>query len=97
MNDHTICEGAYKAQGDAAALDLMLRVLYATWASNQPDPLGWLAEAHAGMIQSLANIADLSNPHEHRILEHAEAKLDEMFENIGIRLSNYLRGSPSAS
>lgn len=92
MSNHDICEGAYKAQGDAAALDLMLRALYATWASNQADSLGWLAETHSALVQSLANVADLNNPYEHRIMEHAEVKLDEMFENIGTRLRNHLRG-----
>ena len=82
---------AYLA-GRNLAHDLLLRALWAKWASQQPDPREFVFDCIEGLIGNIDALpADKLSP---IVREHAEQHLRDFAENVQMRLAN--NGHPAA-
>ena len=73
--------------GRTIALDLLLRALYAKWASEQPDPENFIAVTVESIIGSMdAAKHRPQSAAETRAWEAAEADLRAFLENVALRL-----------
>jgi len=73
--------------GRTVALDLLLRTLYAKWASEQSDPENFITVTIESIIGSMDAVNHgPQNEVEIRVWEVAEADLRAFLENVALRV-----------